>query len=97
MDDRLAYFPYVLVRIRCVHCSRRGAYRLARLAAKYGPEITLDALLAKLTADCEYSSRAHHPFRRICEARFVDLDPPRRPPDLPAAIVRPRIVAGGKT
>jgi hypothetical protein len=26
-------------------------------------EITLDALLAKLTADCEYSSAAHHPYR----------------------------------
>ena len=30
------------------------------------------------------------------EAQFVDLDPPRRPPDLPAAIVRLRVVAGGK-
>jgi len=49
-----------------------------------------------LTADGEYSSAAHHPYRRICEARFVDLDPPRRPPDLPAAIVRPRIGAGSR-
>jgi hypothetical protein len=31
------------------------------------------------------------------EARFIDLDRPRRPPDLPAAIVRPHIVAGGKS
>jgi hypothetical protein len=67
MDDRLAFFPYVLVRIRCAHCSRRGAYLLARLAAKYGPEITLDELLVRLTADCQYSSSAHHPYRRICE------------------------------
>jgi hypothetical protein len=27
---------------------------------------------------------------------FIDLDPPHRPPDLPAAINRPRLVAGGK-
>ena len=38
--DTLAGFPYVLVRIACYHCDRRGAYRLARLASKYGAEIT---------------------------------------------------------
>ena len=39
--DRLALYPFVVVRIGCRQCSRKGAYRLARLAAKYGPEITL--------------------------------------------------------
>ena len=28
------------VRIACRVCSRRGSYRLARLAAKFGPEIS---------------------------------------------------------
>ena len=43
MDDRdcLALYPFVVVRIACRICSRSGAYRLARLAAKYGPEISL--------------------------------------------------------
>ena len=43
MDDRgrLAFYPFVVVRIACRVCSRRSAYRLARLAAKYGPEISL--------------------------------------------------------
>jgi hypothetical protein len=72
--------------------SRCGAYRLARIAAKHRPEITLNQLLARLTAYCRYASGVHHPYRRICEARFIDLDPPRRPPDLPAAIVRPRVI-----
>ena len=38
MDSRdcLAHYPFVVVRIACRVCSRRGSYRLARLAAKYG-------------------------------------------------------------
>ena len=36
--DRLAFYPFVVVRIACRVCSRNGAYRLARLAAKFGPE-----------------------------------------------------------
>ena len=39
--DRLALYPFVVVRIGCRQCSRKGAYRLTRLAAKFGPEITL--------------------------------------------------------
>ena len=43
MDERdcLAFYPFVVVRIACRVCSRRGSYRLARLAAKFGPEISL--------------------------------------------------------
>jgi hypothetical protein len=39
--DCLAHYPFVVVRIACRVCSRRGCYRLARLAAKFGPEISL--------------------------------------------------------
>jgi hypothetical protein len=42
---RLVDFPYVLVRLRCELCKRAGAYRLARLAVRYGSEILLDDLL----------------------------------------------------
>ena len=41
MDDRDRLALYPVVRIGCRQCSRQGAYRLARLAAKLGPEITL--------------------------------------------------------
>src|SRR5271163_4032441 len=39
MDQRdcLAFYPFVVVRIACRVCSRRGSYRLARLAAKIRP------------------------------------------------------------
>jgi hypothetical protein len=46
--DRLASYPFVVVRIACRVCSRNGAYRLARLAAKFGPEIGLRDLLYRL-------------------------------------------------
>jgi hypothetical protein len=46
--DRLAFYPFVVVRIACRVCSRNGAYRLARLAAKFGPQIGLRDPLACL-------------------------------------------------
>jgi hypothetical protein len=53
MDDRerLAFYPFVVVRIACRVCSRHGAYRLARLAAKFGPEIGLRDLLDRFSYD----------------------------------------------
>jgi len=68
------------------------AYRLARLAVKYGAEILLNDLLVRLSADCPWRD---DPRGSGCGARFADL-PPRRPPDMPVAR-RLRVVAGGKT
>jgi hypothetical protein len=84
-------FPMRPVRLRCDVCKRAGAYRLARLAVKYGTEISLDDLLVRLSADCPWSDDP----RGTCGARFSDM-PPRRPPDLPAALKRFRVVKGGK-
>jgi hypothetical protein len=88
---RLVDFPYVLVRLRCETCKRAGSYRLARLAVKYGAEILLDDLLVRLSADCPWRDEP----RGACGVRFTDM-PPRRPPDLPAALRRFRLVKGGK-
>ena len=52
MPDRLSDFPWVIVRIACRSCRRHGSYRLARVAEAHGAEISLDDLLARLTADC---------------------------------------------
>jgi hypothetical protein len=92
--DTLLTYPYVIVRIGCDACSRSGRYRLARLAEKYGADIELDALLAYLAGDCKHWGHSH-PYRFRCQARFRDLEPPRRPPDLPA--MRLRVVKGGKS
>jgi hypothetical protein len=87
---RLVDFPYVLVRLRCDACKRAGSYRLARLAVKYGAEILLDDLLIRLSADCPWRDD----LRGTCGVHFADL-PPRRPPDLPPALMRFRVVRGG--
>jgi len=55
---RLADYPYVLVRLRCEVCNRAGAYRLARLAVKFGAEILLDDLILRLSADCPWRDEA---------------------------------------
>jgi len=47
--DRLAFYPFVVVRIACRVCTRSGSYRLARLAAKYGPEISLRDLTERFS------------------------------------------------
>jgi hypothetical protein len=82
-------FPYVLVRLRCDTCKRAGAYRLA---VKYGAEILLDDLLVRLSAGCPWRDEP----RGTCGVRFEDM-PPQRPPDLPGAFMRLRVVKGSKT
>ena len=56
--DRLAFYPFVVVRIACRVCSRSGSYRLARLAAKCGPEISLRDLLDRFSYDCLWRAEA---------------------------------------
>jgi hypothetical protein len=56
---------------------------------KFGAEILLDDLLVRLSAVWRDDPRGN------CGARFSDM-PPTRPPDLPAALMRFRVVKGGK-
>jgi hypothetical protein len=86
---RLVDYPWVLVRVRCEVCKRAGAYRLARLAVKYGAEILLDDLIARVSSDCAWRD---DPRGSGCGALF--FLPPRRPPDMPARAMR--VIAGGK-
>src|SRR5208283_5263572 len=51
--------PNVVVRIGCRRCTRKGSYRLARLAAKYGAEIPMMELLAHLAGDCAIWDTRH--------------------------------------
>ena len=59
MDDRASpLYPFVVVRIACRVCSRNGAYRLARLAAKFGREIGLrDLSIGFPTTACDAQRR----------------------------------------
>ena len=80
---RLVEYPWVVVRIECVLCPRRGAYRLARLARRYGPEQSLDGLLADLAHDCPWWRSNPRRYEPRCGARFVDLERNLPPPDDP--------------
>jgi hypothetical protein len=94
MDDRdcLALYPFVVVRIRCRACSRRGSYRLARLAAKFGPEITLRDLTDRFSYDCMWRAEARSKKRKSsCGVYLPDLEH-ARPPDLPPGMVKLRLV-----
>jgi hypothetical protein len=100
MVNRLCEYPWVIVRIGCRYCSRRGQYRLARLAATFGAEISLDDLLDRLAFDCSWrrdpaeQNTAH--CNATCGAMFIDLDGPPTPSDLPPGAIGLRVIQGGK-
>lgn len=97
---RLVDFPFVICRMECRPCRRRGVYRLARLAGTYGPDIELRDLRRLLTADCDAWRQVGKRFRHIvdedCRAFFVDLAHPPRPPDLPPSLGGLKLLQGGK-
>jgi hypothetical protein len=86
---RLSTYPYVIVRIACEGCRRKGAYRLARLADRFGAEAGLDDVLKRLSADCP--NRGLKRFKGaypVCGAMLPDLGSPT-PPDVPPAVALP--------
>jgi hypothetical protein len=101
MVERLSEFPFVLVRVGCNLYHRHGEYRLARLAAKYGPDVTLGELLDQIAYDCPWR---RHPKQRPagkydanCGAYFPDLDRPPRSPDTPPLHRKLTVTTGGKS
>ena len=94
MDDRdcLAFYRLVVVRIACRVCSRGGSYRLARLAAKFGPEITLRDLLDRFSYDCLWRAEARSKRgQSACGVYLPDLER-TLPPDGPPGMVKLRLV-----
>ena len=93
--DRLAHYPFVIVRIACRACSRRGSYRLARLAAKFGPEISPRDLTDRFSYDCLWRAEARSKKgKSACGVYLPDLEQPR-PPDVPPGMVKLRLVKKG--
>ena len=73
-------------------CSRRGSYRLARLAAKFGPEISLRDLTDRFSYDCLWRAEARSKKgKSACGVYLPDLEQPR-PPDAPPGMVKLRLV-----
>jgi hypothetical protein len=94
-EDGLAFYPFVVVRVRCRACSRSGSFRLARLAAKFGPEISLRDLLDRFSYDCLWRGEARSKRgKSACGVYFPDLEQPR-PPDLPPGAVKLQLIKKG--
>ena len=82
--SRLSDYPFVIVRIACTRCSRRGQYRLARLAERFGADAELTSVLSKLAAGCIYAGiKRHKGSYGTCGVMLPDLtDPPPAAPGL---------------
>jgi hypothetical protein len=96
MDDRdcLALDPFVVVKIACRVCLRRGSYRLGRLAAKFGPEISLRDLTDRFSYDRLWRAEARtKKGKSACGIYLPDFEQPR-PPDAPPGMVKLRPVMG---
>lgn len=98
--ETLADYPYIVLRTCCRPCKRMNAYRLARLAEAYGANITMDQLMDRLFGDCPWRLTGGRERPRKYEARCLgylpDLHPMPRPPDLPPALSKLRVIEGGK-
>ncbi len=102
MVERLSDFPWVIVRVDCPLCAhRKGQYRLARLAEKYGTDIQLCDLIDRIAFDCPWQShpgeRPPNQYDPKCKARFTDLEAlGSPPPDLPPMMRKLTVIQGGK-
>ena len=71
---RLLDLPQPLVRLRCALCPRKGAYRLARLAAMFGHKADLDTVVYELSRNCPHQTppwrRPSGKYNRKCGARL---------------------------
>lgn len=82
-------YPYVVVRVRCNLCGRRGSYRLAVLAERYGADCTLDSLLEHLRQVrrvCPYplpwTVGKRRKMQAVCHIMLPDWWQHVRPPDM---------------
>ncbi len=102
MVERPSDFPWVIVRVDCPLCPhRKGQYRLARLAEKFGANVLLCDLIDQIAFGCPRKSlpweRRLNQYDLRCKARFTDLDIAHSPPpDLPPAMRKLRVIQGGK-
>lgn len=82
---RLSQFPHVVFRMSCSLCTRRGTYRLARLAEKFGAETEVEDVVRAISMDCPWQRSKRDGPPRKYEARcnaFVEIE--ERPPDITA-------------
>src|ERR1700721_4427287 len=86
--------PSGAVRLPCRYCARVGAYRLVRLAVKFGCEARLADVVVRLAADCPHW-KPNKRWPEGCGVYLPDLEAPRALPDHPGRRVI-RVIDGGK-
>lgn len=102
MVEWLCDFPWIVVRVGCPLCPhRKGQYRLARLAEKYGADVQLCDLLNKIASNCPRTTLPWegppNEYDPTCKARFTDLEATSRPPpNLPPMLRKLMLIQGGK-
>ena len=80
----LADYPFVVVRLDCDLCPRRGRYRLARLVARFGDDACLDRVRRELAKPCHRLENSGTAMRPGCRVDYPDLRyGSRQQPDLP--------------
>lgn len=82
---------FVVIRIACHFCSRTGSYRLARLTAKFGLEISLRDLTDRFSYNCLWRAEARSKGKSACIVYLPDREQPR-PPDAPPGMVKLRLI-----
>ena len=89
----LVDWPHVLVDVECSLCPRRGRYRLARLAERYGAAVPLARLLELIAADCTLMKPGEKPrqYEARCGIRYVVPSTGPLPADAPARAGAPRL------
>jgi hypothetical protein len=83
VPERLSQYPYVVVRFECTFCPwRRGVYRLARLAERFGAEASLDHVRQQISKDCPRHRARGTQMAPRCHVWYTDLVS-ANPHDLP--------------
>jgi hypothetical protein len=93
-DESLLTYPFVIFRLEWRYCPRVGAYRLVRLAVKFGCEAGIHDVMRRLSADCPHW-KPNSRWPQGCGVYLPDLKPPMRPADNPGGKVM-RVTEGGK-
>ncbi|AEQ52659.1 hypothetical protein [Pelagibacterium halotolerans] len=73
---------------------------MARLAAKYGADTSLEQMLNLLAADCPWTTDRRKPqkYRKACGIHLPDIErDPTPPPDLPPAFGGLSIIEMGRS
>lgn len=54
-ETELRYYPWVVIRFRCIYCARQADARTAACAARYGHKMPVGYLVQQFRKGCQWS------------------------------------------